>query len=213
MKVWYLTKERLLFVLQRLCYLALFIIAILFTKDVLIQFTAHDTSLKQKEIPITEYPTFTICLNHPSGITYSYGTDFNISFDSYTFAHKHITSHEVITFEHDYEYGDENYRLKFKTQKAYSLFKNNCFKLKQINLGGSLELQDGFSIKLSFDETFIMEYLPNIKIYITSEENSYGIIFADWRDGDVLEFGFDRVKGLDLQLHIYSHSTNSLFLE
>ena len=71
--------------------------------------------------------------------------------------------------------------------------------------------QDGFGIEVSFNEQFDMEDLPNIDIFITSEENSYGVLFADWRDGDVLEFDFDRVKGLDLLIH--NHSTNSLFLE
>ena len=61
--------------------------------------------------------------------------------------------------------------------------------------------QDGFGIEVSFNEQFDMEDLPNIDIFITSEENSYGVLFADWRDGDVLHFDFDRVKVL-LDLHL-----------
>ena len=191
MKVCYMSKKRLIIVLQRACFLALFVTAILFMKEVLIQFTSNDTSLKQREIPITEYPTLTICLKHPLGITYSYGTDFNLSYDSFDFDHKYMTNHEEITFEHDFDY--ENYKVKFKTQKVYSLFVPNCYKFKKINLGGSLDSQNGFGIEVSFSEEFTMDDLPNIEVILTSEQNSYGIIFADWRDGDVLIFNFDRV--------------------
>ena len=47
---------------------------------------------------------------------------------------------------------------------------------------------------VKFNETFSMEDLPNIDIIVTSEENSDGIIFTDWKDGVALQFEFNRVK-------------------
>ena len=159
-------------------------------KEVLDQFASNDTSLKQKRIPLTEYPTITICLNHPSGKTYSYGSDFFVSFDFYDISHSEITQNEKTIIEHE----NEDEKLKFEFQEMYSLFAENCYKFKEVNLGGNLDSNSGCDLRVIFNETFLVEDLPNIEVIITSEENSNGIVFADWRDGVALKLEFDGVK-------------------
>ena len=168
--------------------------AIFFMKEVLDQFASNDTSLKQRGIPLTEFPTITFCLKHPSGIPYSYGTDFNVSLNSYDIDQTEMTNFRETIVEHDYEYEDEKYKTKFKFQEIYSPFVYNCYKFKEINLGGNLYTETGGYLMVKFNETFSMENLPNIEVIVTSEENSNGIIFSEWKDGVPLKFEFNRVK-------------------
>ena len=203
---------------QRICFIGLFVTAILFMKEVLDQFASNDTSLKQKRIPITEYPTITICLKNPSsagerGNPYSYGTDFYVSFDFYDIDHMVTTRHEQTIIDHE----NEDEKLKFEFQKMYSLFEENCYKFKEANLGGNLDSNSGCDLRVIFNETFSVEDLPNIEVIVTSEENSNGIVFTDWRDGVALKFEFDGVKikysyisntdkdiGLEFYWHLFS---------
>ena len=81
-----ITQENLLKVLEWLLFITLFIIAIFFMKEVLIQYNSGDTSFKQFESAITEYPTITLCLNDKFLSNYSwyehtYGIDVNIYYN------------------------------------------------------------------------------------------------------------------------------------
>ena len=81
-----ITQEDLLKVLEWLLFITLFIIAIFFMKEVLIQYNSGDTSFKQYESAITEHPTITLCLNDKFLSNYSwyehtYGIDVNIYYN------------------------------------------------------------------------------------------------------------------------------------
>ena len=47
------------------------------------------------------------------------------------------------------------------------------------------------TIELEFND-FDIEYLPHINLYITSEENSDGILFHSWNDGQEKKLSFDK---------------------
>ena len=47
------------------------------------------------------------------------------------------------------------------------------------------------TIELEFND-FDMEYLPHINVYITSEENSDGILFHSWNDGQEKKLSLDK---------------------
>ena len=79
------TRENLLKVLDWLLFITLCIIALLFMKEVWIQFNSGDSSFKQYESSIAESPTITLCLNDKFLSNYSwyehtYGIDLNISY-------------------------------------------------------------------------------------------------------------------------------------
>ena len=167
-------------------------VALGFMKEVLEQFNSNDTSLKMSEIPIKHYPTITFCFQN-NNLTYS--ADFNISYKDV------VLQGETVEYEPEYsqyEY-DENYYgdipdLRVKFQKVYShLHKGICYLIKQINEENIKTHGDYVAIQINFNESLPFDSLPMIEMYLTSESNSYGVIFKEWMDGHELGFEFEKV--------------------
>ena len=52
---------------------------------------------------------------------------------------------------------------------------------------------------LCFGDSISFEELPeNIHVYLTSNNNSDGVIFSTWIDGDELSFRFPKVKLIEI---------------
>ena len=72
-----------------------------------------------------------------------------------------------------------------------ALQRTYCYKIKQINdkkkIGSGIE-----QVSLYFFTE--IEQLPTVEVYLTSESNSPGVIFAEWGDGKPLEFIFEKVN-------------------
>ena len=64
---------------------------------------------------------------------------------------------------------------------------------KQINEETIKTHGDYVAIHVNFNESIPFESLPMIEMYLTSESNSYGVIFKEWMDGHELGFEFERV--------------------
>ena len=151
----------------------LFLISILCTWGVIEKFNSKTTSIGQKEKPITKRPTITFCFSDAK--IWTYGTDFNISY-----------------YKRDGQDGDldpldmgENYH-EFTKEHVYleglhTIYFGICYKISASF--NDTALQNVYTpIKIKANKE-----LPVLNIYITSEENSYGITTSIWMDGEVMK--------------------------
>ena len=140
-------------------FMILSILALLCIKDVYHNFQSGDTSFKNYKIPITEAPTVVFCLiskNDPM-MKYEFGRDFTIKYD-YQDVMDSGAKFDKISTDHS----------------------EMCYKINvQI-------VQFQASIEINFRESIHIENLPLTNFYVTSEQNSYGIVFNEWIDGQEL---------------------------
>ena len=89
-------------------------------KEVLDQFALKDTSLKNKEIPITDYPILTICFKPPfSTGEFDYGN--NISYNGFGLKLSKEQASEYETSIYEYDYSDETTDIKLRVELQPSL--------------------------------------------------------------------------------------------
>ena len=102
-------------------------------KQVFDQFVSNDTSMKQSEIPIEEYPTITICVK--SEYVWSYQDDFTISWGGVKLTlgtEKEMQDEYDISVNEIPDY-DEEIPSKIMFQKVFSYMKGqSCYKIKEI---------------------------------------------------------------------------------
>ena len=183
-----LRKCKFIEVLLYISFLVLSIQAIFFMRGVMDLYVSQDTSLKQSEINITNYPTVTVCLK--ANVGFEYGSDFSISLRdlNLTLADDEYEKHDL-----EYDYLDD-ITLKYRLQKIHSYYfpTNSCYKIVQS--GYKIITSEITSLRINFYGKGTHDNLPDIKVYFTSVKNSDGIIFSEWMDGDELKFTFSKVK-------------------
>ena len=198
-------------VLQWLLYLASGSIAILFVikGGTIHQYKSKATNFKKKEMPVSQRPVVTICPNLNSN--YKYGIDFNISIGSIL---ANLGSNSVRCSDFNNEYGSDDYQptyddcnydyldvseTSFILESVYNVFlKTTCYKVvydPNIIYDGNIS----FQVVLVFGGSISLEELPeNIHVYLTSNNNSAGVILSTWIDGDELSFRFTKVKFIEI---------------
>ena len=149
-------------------FICLFIVSIYFMWDVMNKYNSKDTSFKQYKKNLTQYPTIVFSF-HPW--RYEYGVDFDIIIDQH---HKLSLGNTSI---------DDNILALKPVETIYG----NYFKLKKIPQFQGIK-PTKFNIMFKFNQSIPKEQLPLTKLYITSEENSYGIAVFNWLDGEALVY-------------------------
>ena len=185
---------------QIFSFILLSIVAIYLTEEVIHQFASNDTSLKQTQVPIMEYPTMTICFGRNSN--FEYGTDFKLSYQNVEL--QLGADNEYEAFENEYEYNDYyqgteyeyDYlgdKLKVNFQKVFCYYENTtCYRITH-KVENAIKWHIA-SIFITFNEEIKSQDLPNVEMYLTSESNANGIISKDWLDGNELQFDFKKVS-------------------
>lgn len=178
--------------IQLLFFVGLFAVSLLFMKEVIQQFISNDTSLKQKEVNITEYPTITICPKGPNNITYHYESDFTIYLGGMQLKLGNESNEDSFDiFDNEYEYYDDT--LTYQLQRVYSYEGGYyCYKINQTGY----DLIRGLATYLyvSFRESITYDELPDIEVYLTSYKNSDGVIFLEWMDGNELKLSLTKAN-------------------
>ena len=194
-----------------LLYLISGSIAILFIIEggAIDQYESKATNFKRKEIPVIQRPVVTICPNLNSN--YKYGIDFNISIGSIL---ANLGSNSVRCSDFNNEYGSDDYQptyddcnydyldvseTSFILEPIYDVFlKTTCYKVvydPNITYDGKIS----FQVVLVFGGSISFEELPeDIHVYLTSNNNSAGVILSTWIDGDELSFRFPKVKLVEI---------------
>ena len=180
------TQENLFKVLELSLFITLCIISLFFMKEVLTQFNSGWTSFKMYELNNPVRPTITMCLNDEflrnySWFEHTYGIDIDIYYDiddewvylSLENNAVNINKEEII------------YLRQLKPMWKYG----TCYKISSETFSNSaITRGNSQSILVKYNESIPIDNLPLLTIYFTSEKNAYGLIFAEWMDGEVLEF-------------------------
>ena len=198
-------------IIKGLLYLISGLIAILFIikGGTIHQYESKATNFKRKEIPVIQRPVVTICPKLNS--IYKYGMDFNISIGSIL---ANLGNNFVSCSDFDNEHGSDDYQptyddcnydyldvseTSFILESVYNVFlKTTCYKVvydPNIIYDGNIS----FQVVLVFGGSISFEELPeDIHVYLTSNNNSAGVILSTWIDGDELSFRFPKVKLVEI---------------
>ena len=179
-------RIRIVDVVKIIVFFGLCMVASFFMQEVFKQFISKDTSLKQNEINITEYPAVTICLK--GNLSFEYGQDFIISLGNIKLK---LGDDEYEVYDSEYEYYEDI--LVYSLQKIYSYMTGYpCYRVIQMGYKVIRSLPTYLYVNFFGNKT--KGNLPDIEVYFTSVTNSDGIIFSEWMDGNELKFTFLKVS-------------------
>ena len=155
-------------------YIGLFFGSIIYSMymDAFTTYAARETSLKVKQVPIINHPTVIICTYEDNGM---YGRHIE---DDYGIVQ---TSFKVYV-----DFYSRLLSLNHKISKIATRYNGICVKVSMTD-STHIEDSDTFSkIELKFNQSYDVNELPNVNVYMTSENNSPGLLFFTWRDGKVM---------------------------
>ena len=70
-------------------------------------------------------------------------------------------------------------------EKLITMFMGNCYKVSSV-LTNMYTIKDMTYILLHFNTSIAKDDLPSVNVYLTSENNAYGILFNRWVNGNVV---------------------------
>ena len=160
-----------------------------FMKNVIDEYQAKKTSFTQSLEPITKLPSVVLCMK--SSLDWTYGIHINIS---YWGNHDHIF--DMIE--------NKRYLLQDEAEVVeVNQFGAECFKINS-TIMQPFEQSHSRTIALSLIE-YDAEYMPKyIRVYFTSEENSYGNSL-DWWEGNVFEQRLDLETRVEVTLKPFEY--------
>ena len=166
-------------------YLGLFLTAILFTREAMEKFFSGDTGITLSEEKIDlQHPTITICfkVRVREREFFRYGTDFNITFVVKSEDYKNIDNFTLSIGENDLKMSS----TKVYLQEMYTYFSGVCYSIR------AMRKTDKKYIRLHIWNN--AKPLPSISVHFTSKENSYGITYGSFKDGNVESFDLSNGK-------------------
>ena len=187
--------------LDWVAYLSLLCISLSITWHVIDKFRSKSTNILQYEEPITKLPVITFCFDGKPFWRFNsrYGEDFQLD---------HIVKDGVDDGNAgDFsplelgENGQQNATIKIFLKAVATMGHGQCYQLKTTNVDKSSLISNVWN-QITIRFLSIETDLPRIEFFITSEENSYGVIKRDWRNGEVLtvELEPNNLKRLDLKV-------------
>ena len=196
-------------------YLCLCIFSFTFIWQVLKQYQSKDTSFKEYEESIDKSPTLVFCFSphekkkHSEDtntsileldsskkqwyVPYILGRDFNTSL--FHWSHDDFKEVDEIKLGTNTFTEDEYHRqLILELNELKTMYFGTCYQLfsRTINIGWRIYI--GFSFNKN------LEKVPAIDAYVTSLENSYGVTYDTWNDGEELaKKSISKVGGIKLR--------------
>ena len=183
-------------ILEWSLFLGLCGISAIFMQGVLNKYFSGKTSIAQSESTITELPTVVLCFTIPNSRTtdFEYGSDFKIKY-SVT-----VSSGESAIFLEQGKYAKVmGESINFENITTENL--GYCYKLTS-NLTYGYMIKEYTDFQIYFNESIPQEDLPSLKIYLTSEKISYGIVYSRSRWG-----------GKMMKIHIEKHMNKVMELK
>ena len=197
-------------------YLCLCIFSFIFMWQVLNQYQSKDTSFKEYEERIGKSPTLVFCLSPHAKAKYSgdtnksileldsskkewyvpyiLGRDFNISLFHW--------SHDDFEIVDNFKVGTNNFteeeyhqQMILEVNEFKTMYFGTCYQIfsRTINIGWRIYIGFNFNKNLT--------KVPSIDAYVTSLENSYGVTYDTWNDGEELaKKTISKVGGIKLRL-------------
>ena len=194
-----ITLEKCLKLLEWVFFLGLCIISIFFMQEVLRKYTSNATSFTQEKRPLTEQPTITICFK-PYDHNFTLGKDFNITY----FYYYNLTQKVSLELKSGNNYNVvDNETVILQEMTTY--FSGVC---QKINIESKFFPRKSKFVGIDFEKSIPNENIPELKVFITSEGNAYGIVINRWMDGETLEV--DISKSFLKQVSLRSKKTIQL---
>ena len=186
-------------ILNLMIFLSLLACSLYFMREIYQKYEAKETSMITSKKPRKEYQTTTICfsphvkpsflqkfnitnlseLDKKENIGFDWNTVLNEAF--YELGKDFKLYHHVGNTE--YKEGLNEFSGKqVIVDKLVTYLHGKCYRV----LTNSLKYARGMVV--AFDDTLAKEDIPKVDIYMTSENNSFGIIWAFWGEGRPLRF-------------------------
>ena len=179
-------------------YLGLCILSAYFMEGVLDKYFSEKTSFTQSEEPIEDAPVITICFTESE---YEYGSDFIL--------------------EYGFHIGEVFHSIILKAGESLTLLEKDVYleKLTTLNFGNCYKISSKSppitkifaQISLHFNEAVMSTDLQfKLKVFITSEKNSYGVAANAWLNGRIVKMDIEKEisKTVDLKPEKYDYLTS-----
>ena len=201
------THEKYFTALEWILFICLCGLSLFFADGVVDKFLAAKSSFAQSEEVSKELPRFTLCFTKPElkRTNYEHGKDFKIKYESGL-----VSNRSFIFLE---EEGKKSFVLPKEAvyfEKMIGEFLGNCYKITAESEYSSLMR----SMVIYFNESIPQEDLPTLTAFITSEKNSNGAAYSNWKNGLAtkveIENGFTKIYSLKAEQYNYlSGDSNS----
>ena len=180
-----------------LCGLSLF-----FMKGVLDNYFSGMTSFTQSEGPLKEFPTVVLCFSVPNSrnTKYEYGSDFQIKYS--VEVHGKQSGINLKQGENASITGEMLYFIKIASMRY-----GNCYKLTSMMTNNDM-IKIITDISINFNSSITEENIPSLEIFLTSENNAYGVVFNKWVNGKVIKLQID--KGIHKHIELRQQQYNYL---
>ena len=160
-------------ILEWILYFILFLFSIICTWGVFKKFDSQTTSIGQKEEPISNRPTLTVCFSDRQ--IWEYGKDFNFSYNKVDGLAGDLNP--LLIGKNTHEPSEEHIYL----EEIFTIYSAICYKISAHFHKDRLQnVYTQIQIISHYD-------LPSLDIYFTSEEGSYGVTTSIWMDGAVMK--------------------------
>ena len=181
------TKESKCFkVIECTLFFGLCGLSTVFLWGALDKFNSGKTSFTQSEDPIKDLPTITVCFSNPYS-RFEYEQDFKIDYQI-MFENESISS----TFLKEGQNSTLSGEI-IHLQKMITRYFGNCYKISTI-LSDQLMTKSytRFGFYVYFNKPVLNESLLFVKVFLSSEKNSYGVIESNWKNGKLRRSQVDK---------------------
>ena len=144
------------------------------------QYQSKDSSFKVYEKPIEDFPTLTFCTGPDSNYIYEF--DFTIYYDGTKLK---LGGNQINN-------GDNSTETVY-LEEVYTYLSGTCYRIF-IEINYTIESGFVSQIYIEFNEIILYDNLPEVlQFYLTSDKNSHGIVFNEWKDGEELAIKINKV--------------------
>ena len=172
-------KWKILFnTVEGMIFLALTVIALYITREDYLKFASADSTFKRVELEIKKVPTISLCFASPHQ-NFTYDEDFHIK--TYT-NYSSFQDDDGVKLSLDH---DANEQVTMSLTKALTVYKGTCYIMySNASIEDVLGPMGYGGIAINFNRSIPSSKLPTLEIYLTSENNAYGIVRSAWVDCD-----------------------------
>ena len=175
-------------------FIFLLILSAFLTQGCISQFLSGKTSFSITEIQLYEHPTITLCFGWATK-PMKYGSDFTIEYVEDTLLYSSPFTLQI----------GENIKNEaiVHLEEILTLEQKFCYNISAVHTPRKGHLH---RLDIYFNKNFPQEYVPPfLLIYITSRNNSYGIVLRHWFDGKVTNVKIDKGYYKDVSLTPEQH--------
>ena len=200
--------------LEWILFFGLCIVSYLFMRGVLDKYESKNSSFHQYEKDINENPTIVMCfsphekksnntLYNNSAWLWANQFKLGVDFDMYYFSAGYDMDWQLIymgnnSFGTAKESENQNEGF-FEVTHLFTDINGLCYKARILSEDAKVGFFHQFDIE--FKSSILIENIPKLQVFITSEVNSYGVTYNEWYDGKELIYTLKHKNKYWINLH------------